>query len=96
MRIVLVVIAGALVLAGCSSKVKGTYTDKMGATSYAFDGNDKVLISTGFGRVEFDYEQEDDKIRINTPEGTMVLLLLEDGSIDGPVAKLYKSDEKKE
>lgn len=80
-----------LLLSACGSNVEGTYSDKMGITSYTFDSGDKVLMSTMGTEVEMNYEVDGDKVKLATPQGNLVLTLLEDGSIRGPMGmKLTK------
>lgn len=80
-----------LLLSACDSNVEGTYSDKMGITSYTFDSGDKVLMSTMGTEVEMNYEVDGDKVKLATPQGNLVLTLLEDGSIKGPMGmKLTK------
>lgn len=82
-----------LLLSACGSNVEGTYSDNMGITSYTFDSGDKVLMSAMGTEVEMNYEVDGDKVKLGTPEGkgNLVLTLLEDGSMKGPMGmKLTK------
>jgi outer membrane lipopolysaccharide assembly protein LptE/RlpB len=83
-------LACATLLAACGPKLEGTYRDSMGVSSYTFDSGKVTVSAMGIGR-EMDYDIEDGKLKIITPEGTSVLNILEDGSIQGPMGvKLTK------
>lgn len=73
------------VLVACSSGLEGTYEDPMGLTRYTFQSDGKVLMTMMGTEVEMTYEKEGDKIKVGTPEGRVVMTLLEDGSIQGPM-----------
>jgi len=94
MKIGILVIA-VLLLSGCGSKIDGTYTDSSRTVTYTFKSNGTVLMSTMGTEVELKYEVDGDKIKIQTgaPQGSasLVLTLLDDGSIQGPMGiKLTK------
>ncbi len=93
MKIDILVIA-VLLLSGCGSKIDGTYTDSSRTVTYTFKSNGTVLMSTMGTEVELKYEVDGDKIKIQTaPQGSasLVLTLLDDGSIQGPMGiKLTK------
>jgi hypothetical protein len=87
------VVAVVFVLAACGAKLDGTYTDQMGISSYTFKSG-KVTMSTMGVAHEQDYKIEDDKLKIITPQGTLVMNLLKDGSIEGPMGmKLTKKKD---
>ena len=82
-----------IALAGCGGGLSGTYADDMGAVTYEFQSNGKVLITSGFGAaVELEYKKDGDKIRIGTPEGAQVLTITEEGHIDMGFILLKKQD----
>jgi len=74
-----------LLLVACGSPVDGTYSDAMGLTSYTFKDGDKVYVSAMGAETELKYSVEDDKIRIESPQGNLILTLNEDGSLQGPM-----------
>jgi len=90
MRKLLLVFA-VLLLSACGSKVDGTYSDPSGIMSYTFNSNGKMIQSTMGVQVEMKYEVEGDKVKLITPGGNLILSLLDDGSIQGPMGiKLTK------
>jgi len=81
------------ILAACGSKLDGTYKDEMGVSSYTFKSGKVIMSTMGVGQ-EMDYKIEDDKLKIISPQGTLVMNLLKDGSIEGPMGiKLTKKSE---
>ena len=59
----------------------------------------EISLPSGFSALgmgtEMDYKVEDDKVKITSPQGTMVMDILADGSIQGPLGiKLVKQAEK--
>jgi hypothetical protein len=89
----LITMALALALIGCDSgsSLEGTYQDKFGMSEYTFNKDGTVVMSTFIGSaMEFDYEIEGDKVKMNTPEGRLVLTLLENGNLSGPGGELEK------
>lgn len=80
-------------LAACGAKIDGVYADQMGVTTYTFKSGKVIISALGVG-TEMDYKVEDGKVKILSPQGTMVLDILEDGSIQGPLGmKLHKKTE---
>jgi hypothetical protein len=89
MKIAILVIA-VLLVSGCvsgqGSKIDGTYCDSSNGPAYViclkFRSNGTVLTS-GMGiETELKYEVDGDKIKImGTPQGSLVLTMLKDGSI---------------
>lgn len=78
-----------LLLSACGSKINGTYAND--DVSYTFGSNGKVSASTMGMEVEMNYEVDGNKIKLITPQGNMILTLLDDGSIKGPMGlKLTK------
>lgn len=74
-----------LLLSACGSRLDGTYTDPMGISTYTFKSGGKVSVVTMGTEVELDYKVEDNKVKLITPQGALVLTLLDDGSIQGPM-----------
>ena len=64
--------------------------DENGVLSYTFKSG-KVIQSTLGMKSEMDYKVEDGKVKIGPPQGAMVMTILKDGSIEGPMGiKLIK------
>ena len=84
----------AILLAACGSPIQGTYSDDTGTTTYTFKPDNKVQVSAEMmgikSEMEFDYDVDGDKVRINLPQGTVVLTRLADGSLQGMGATLRK------
>lgn len=80
--VALALVAGLL---ACSSGLVGTYEDPVGLTRYTFQANGKVMMRAMGTEVELAYEKEGDKIKIGPPESRVVLTLMEDGSLQGPL-----------
>lgn len=93
----LLVLCACLLLTACGSPVEGTYADQMGMTTYTFKGKDKVYMSVMGNETELKYSVDDDKIKIEGPQGNMIFTRNDDGSLIGPMGmKLVKqADEKK-
>ena len=84
------IVAIAVILSACGSGLDGTYTDKDKMLSYTFKSG-KVIQSVIGVESEMDYKVEDGKVKITSPQGTTVMSILEDGSIQGPMGiKLVK------
>jgi len=78
-------------LSACGSGLKGTYSDENGMFSYTFNSNGKVVVETMGMGTEQEYKVEDGKVKIASPQGTLVMNILDDGSIAGPMGmKLTK------
>ena len=78
-------IALITLLSACGPRVSGTYTDPMGLTNLTFKAGDKVAMTTMGIETELNYKVEDGKVKIGSEKGTMVLTILEDGSLEGPM-----------
>lgn len=80
-----------LLLAACGSGIEGTYKDEMGVSSYTFKSGGKVSMTVMGMETEMEYKVEDGKVKIGTPQGSMVMAIQEDGSLQGPMGmKLVK------
>jgi hypothetical protein len=82
-------LAFSALLAACGAKIDGTYADDMGVTSYTFKSGKVIVSALGMG-TEMDYKVEDNKVKITSPQGTMVMDILADGSIQGPLGMTLK------
>jgi len=76
-------LVAALSFAACGSKLDGTYTDETGIVTLSFKSNGKVSQSVMGMETEWNYEVEENKIKVLMPQGTMVWTLQDDGSIQG-------------
>lgn len=89
----IVAVSIAVLLSACGSGLDGTYKDQMGVSSYTFKSGKVTVFAMGVGS-EMDYKVEDEKVKIILPQGTMVMNILKDGSIEGPMGiKLTKQKE---
>ncbi|KAF0187519.1 MAG: hypothetical protein FD168_2521 [Desulfobulbaceae bacterium] len=89
----IIAVAIAVLLSACGSGLDGTYKDQMGVSSYTFKSGKVIVSAMGMGS-EMDYKVEDGKVKIVSPQGTMVMNILKDGSIEGPMGiKLTKQKE---
>ena len=79
----------AILLSACGSPIEGTYTHSLGGITYTFKSG-KVLMSAMGVSQEMDYEVEDGNVKLKLPQGTMVMKILEDGSLSAPMGKLIK------
>ena len=82
-------LALSVLLAACGAKIDGTYADDMGVTTYTFKSGKVIVSALGMG-TEMDYKVEDNKVKITSPQGTMVMDILADGSIQGPLGMTLK------
>ncbi len=95
MKIAVLVIT-VLLLSGCGgSKIDGTYCNKSSdlvVACYTFRSNGTVLYSAAGMEFEMKYEVEGDKIKVMDRQGngSLVLTVLEDGSIQGNPVGLMK------
>ena len=90
----------ATFLTACASSLDGTYTYCGGitSTSYTFESGGKVTVSgSSFGfetEAEMEYKVENGKVKIGSPEGAIVMNILEDGSIEGPLGIKFTRKER--
>lgn len=81
--------AALLALAACGSKVSGTYSGA--GMQLEFKSGGKVIQHVLGMEVEMKYEVEDNKVKLLSPGGNLILTLQDDGSIQGPMGiKLVK------
>jgi outer membrane lipopolysaccharide assembly protein LptE/RlpB len=74
-----------LLLGACGQQLDGTYTDETGLSQYTFKSGNKVYLSMLGAETELAYAIEDDKVKISSPQGNLVLTLNPDGSLQGPL-----------
>jgi len=72
-------------LTACGSGLNGTYTDASGMVSYTFRPGGKVTMTAMGVETETDYTVEGRKVKIGSPQGALVMTILDDGSIQGPM-----------
>jgi hypothetical protein len=77
-------IAAALFLIGCQGGMSGTWSDTMGAMSYAFARNGSVELTVMGLETELTYQRDGRVITVISPQGKQVLTLTADGSLIGP------------
>ena len=77
------VLALCFLLSACSSKLSGEYVSADGSLTYRFESGERVHISGQEGETELKYEIYDRRIQIETPRGSQILILMEDGSLQG-------------
>lgn len=84
-----ILLFAVLFLSACGSKLDGTYADRY--SKLTFKSNGKVIQSAMGMEVESNYEVEGSKVKLITTQGTLLLTILEDGSIQNPMGgKLTK------
>jgi hypothetical protein len=76
------------------NKLNGTYSDSLGFSEYTFKDDGNLLISAMGTEFERPYEVDGDKIKLLGPGGALVLTLLPDGSIRGPMGSILKKQQK--
>lgn len=86
-------VATALMLSACGQKLTGTYADKDNMLALTFESGGKVLEHSIGPDMELNYEMDGDKVKLQTPQGTMVLTMKNDGSIAGPTGLMKKQDK---
>jgi hypothetical protein len=85
------VLAASMILVGCGSRLDGTYSN--GMASYTFKSDGTVVVNTLGAKVEVEYELDGKDVRIKAPNGVMILTLLDDNTIEGPMGiKLTKQE----
>ena len=90
----LVLACCVLLLTACGSKLDGTYADQMGMSKYTFKSNGKVVVDTFGFASELLYEVDGDKLKIDGPQGNMLLTIKDDGTINGPMGIVLKKSPK--
>ncbi|MFZ3036942.1 MAG: hypothetical protein WA112_06665 [Rugosibacter sp.] len=83
-----------ILLSACGSGLNGTYTDASGIVSYTFKSGGKVTMATMGLETEMEYRVEDGKVKIGSPQGALVMPILEDGSIQGPMGIKFTKQKK--
>lgn len=88
----LLAITSLLVLSACGSGVSGTYSDESGAMELKFESGGKAIQSTFGIQMEMKYEVDGDKVKLISPQGTLVMTKQADGSIvAGPLVLKKKN-----
>lgn len=90
----LILVCCVLLLAACGSKLDGAYADEMGISKYTFKSNGKVVVETFGFASELLYEVAGDKLKINGPQGNLLLTINDDGTISGPMGIVLKKATK--
>ncbi|HEU5217389.1 MAG TPA: hypothetical protein VFU23_01950 [Gemmatimonadales bacterium] len=83
----------ALSVLGCGSGMHGTYSDRMGAMQYRFRSGGHVTVAVLGIRTELEYVVEGKKVKIISPQGSQVLDVLEDGTLEGPLGMRFSKQE---
>jgi hypothetical protein len=84
-------LALVVTLAACGSGgIDGTYTDDSGMARYTFHRGGKVSITTMGVEAETNYEVEGQKVKFVGPQGALVMTILEDGSLQGPLGMILR------
>jgi hypothetical protein len=76
------------------NKLTGTYSDSLGFSEYTFKDDGTLLISAMGTEFERPYQIDGDKIKLLGPGGGLVLTLLSDGSIRGPMGQILTKQQK--
>ncbi|RZT11260.1 hypothetical protein SAMN05216319_0259 [Duganella sp. CF402] len=78
----------ALLLTACGSKVSGKYGNDMVRYDFHSDGTvDQLAMGM---QVRMKYKLEDKNVILETPQGSMIYVLQDDGSLQTPMGKLTK------
>lgn len=87
LKVILVIMV--LFLSACGKSIEGTYTDAMGLSSYTFSSGGKAYVGMMGIESEMTYEVDGKRVKLMTPQGNMVLQLMEDGTLQGPMGIVY-------
>lgn len=72
----------------------GKYSDEAALANYTFSPDGKVIMSAMGLQGEMNYAVDGDKVKITTPQGTLVMAILNDGSIRGPMGMTLSKQQK--
>lgn len=86
-KMIPILVALTLTLAGCGSKLNGTYGNNM--ASYTFNSNGTVVQETMGIKIEMKYELDGKNVKLITPQGSMILTMLDENTIDGPMGMKF-------
>jgi uncharacterized lipoprotein YehR (DUF1307 family) len=86
----LFLIAITLMVVACGESLEGTYTDRMGLSSYSFSSGGKVYVGVLGIESEMTYEVDGDRVKLIMSEGNMILYRMEDGTLHGPMGIIYR------
>jgi len=83
--------AAAVLLAGCGSKLNGTYEGDMGNYTFKRDG---TVVQEALGmKMELKYEVDGKDVKLIAPQGSVIFTLVDDKTITGPMGmKFIKKD----
>lgn len=70
--------------AGCARSLNGTFEDSAGLTVYEFQRDGNVVMSVLGTRVRGRYELQGDRVLIDGPQGTVILLRKGADALSGP------------
>lgn len=80
-------------LAGCGQTLIGTYVlnagGGVGTAGLTFKSGGKVVQAEMGGALEMPYEVADGQVTLITPQGKVLMQILPDGSIQGPMGLKY-------
>lgn len=78
-------VALTLAVAACSKGLSGTYADKNRMLEMEFKSKDTVVVKALGAGTELKYELEDKSVKLDSPQGKLVLPIREDGCIAYPM-----------
>lgn len=80
-------VAIAIALVGCGSKLDGTYSNDVASYTFKRDG---TVVQETFGiKAEMKYEVNGKDVKLITPQGTMIMALDDQGNIVGPMGMKF-------
>ena len=92
MKPALVLLAAAW-LAGCGSRIHGTWSDRMGAMQYRFKSGGNASVAVMGIETELKYTVDGKHVKIISPQGSQVLDLQDDGTLEGPLGMRFTRQE---
>lgn len=81
---------GTVILTGCGGGIDGTYKDAIGMTSYTFDSGGKVTVEAMGTASELEYRVEDGKVKIGSEQGSVVMKIIDEATLEGPMGLTLK------
>jgi hypothetical protein len=73
--------------------MRGTWSDRMGAMQYRFKSGGNVSVVVLGVETELKYRVEGRHVKIISPEGSQVLDLQDDGTLEGPLGMKFTRQE---
>ncbi len=67
----------------------GTYSDRMGAMQYRFRAGGNVSVAVMGIETQLKYTVEGRHVKIISPQGSQVLDVLDDGTLEGPLGMRF-------